>query len=148
MDFPYHKSLPKFALLMKRLFNYLLFLFTALLVSNPLFANSNEAITAFSVSETSYHASFEFESNSDLKLPFLVQKDIKDKIELSESETETEDSQTDHTSGNFNFFETYLPTHAFGNTRTLIQNGLAPCKHILYLTTIKSLCIIFCVYRI
>lgn len=133
---------------MKRLFNHLLFLFTALLISNPLFANSNEAIPVFSIPETSYHASFEFESNSDLKLPFLVQKNIKDKIELSESETETEDSQTDHTSGNFNFFETYLSSHAFGNTHTLIQNGLTSCKHILYLTTIKSLCIIFCVYRI
>lgn len=113
-----------------------------------MFANSNKATTAVSVFETTYSASFEFESNSDLKLPFFVQKNVKDKIELSESETETEDSQTGNTSGNFNFFDTYLPTHTFGNTPTLIQNGLAPCKHILYLTTIKSLCIIFCVYRI
>lgn len=133
---------------MKRLFHYLLFLFTALLISNQLFANSNKEDVVFAVSETTYHATFSFESNSDLKLPFFVQKNIKDKIELSENESETEDSHTANKSDNFNFFETFLPCHTFGNSSIQIQNGLAPCKHILYLTTIKSLYIIFCVYRI
>ncbi|MCG2611845.1 hypothetical protein LZZ90_10045 [Flavobacterium sp. SM15] len=136
---------------MKRLFTYILFLFTTLLVSNQLFANSDKAITHFSSTEASYQNPsslvFEFES-SDLKQPFFAQKDFKDKIELSESENETEDSQAFHLSGNFNFFENYLPTYTSGNLTTQIQNGLAPCKHLLYLATIRSFCIIFCVYRI
>lgn len=137
---------------MKRLFNYILLLFTALMISNQLFANSTKAENHLSSSEASYQnpASlvFEFESISDFKQPFFVQKDFKDKIELSESENETEDSQNITFTGTFNFLETYLPTYSSGNLTTQIQNGLAPCKHILYLATIRSFCIIFCVYRI
>ncbi|MGX7668599.1 hypothetical protein [Flavobacterium pedocola] len=133
---------------MKRLFNYLLFLFTALLVSNQLFATSNKAKDAFTTSETAYHTPFEFETNSDVKSPFFAQKDIKDKIELSESETETEDSQAFTFAASFNFFEAYLTTPTFGNLCRLIQNGLSPGKHVLYLENLQSLCIMYCVYRI
>ncbi|MEW5675948.1 hypothetical protein ABGT15_06505 [Flavobacterium enshiense] len=137
---------------MKRLFSYILLLFTALLISNQTFANTNKAKLPISLNEVGFHdspsISFKFDSDSDVKQLFFIQKNFKDKIELSESEIETEDSRTASTSGHFSFFETYLLTHAFGNTCKLVQNGLAPSKHLLYLATRKSFCIIFCVYRI
>lgn len=137
---------------MKRLFNYILLLFTALLVGNQLFANYNKVEDTLSKTATSYKTSpsliLEFESFSEYKEPFLIQKDIKDKIELSESENETEDSLSIDFPNTFSFFDNYLYSHTFGNFGTLIQNGLAPCKHILYLATIKSRYIMFCVYRI
>lgn len=137
---------------MKRLFNYILILSTALMISNQLFANSYKAGAPFKESQTTFQDPtklvVEFESVSILHQPYFIQKIDKDKIELSENENETEDSQSLYVPRNFNFFENYFYPHSSGNFSTQIQNGLAPCKHILYLETMQSLRIIFCVYRI
>ena len=137
---------------MKRLFHYILILLTTLLIRNLCFADSNKGEFVFSSAEPEFEntlsSTFEFKLDSEVKQFFFIQKNFKDKIELSESESETEDCQTNNISGTFNFFETYLYTASHGNFSNQIQNGLTPCKHHLYLATIKSFCIIFCVYRI
>ncbi|KGO90580.1 hypothetical protein [Flavobacterium suncheonense] len=137
---------------MKRLFHHILLLFTVLWFNNLFAVNSDKAHAHFLSSEknSEVYASSdaEFKSDADVKQYLFIPKAFKDKIELSESEIETENFQFNHLSGTFSFFETYFFTATNGNISQLFHNGLAPCQHFLYLATIKSFCIIFCVYRI
>lgn len=75
-------------------------------------------------------------------------EELKKSIEISESEIEEEEKIKITTSNNFNFFDTYFNTEICANFKHLVQNRLAPCKHKDYLSSILSLYISFCDFRI
>lgn len=139
---------------MKRFLKYIFFFFASLLIGNALFAYSTEEKTPLNEVEVNQDSTLKFNSSeAGLKTHYKHYVSALEKsgdvIEVSENENDTEDyhvsSQSFNTPANYlNFFSGILS----GNYDIVEKKGLASYKFLSYLSTIDSLHIIFCVYRI
>lgn len=136
----------------KKLLKYF-YLVILTFIGNIVFANSNVDFSANSFSKTiSSDEEFHLQELEKLVV-FYKQTDANyethhDKIEISESELEQEDTEYSIFDNYFNFFSAYFDTNVCANHSQFIQNRLAPCKYIDYLSTIPSRNIFYCVFRI
>lgn len=139
---------------MKRFFKYIFFLFASLLIGNGLFAYSTKDVVTLQNVEVNQNKSVQFNSlEAGLKTHYKhylsTFESNKDVIEISENENDTEDyhvsSQSFHAPIHYlDFFSGILS----GNFDIVEKSELASYKFMSYLSTIDSLHIIFCVYRI
>ncbi len=139
---------------MKRFLKYFFFLFASLLIGNALFAYSNEENSDLNIVEINQDSTLKI-NTSETGLKTFYKHYISalekngDVIEVSENENDTEDyhvsGQSFNTPANYlNFFSGILS----GDYDIVEKKGLASYKFLSYLSTIDSLHIIFCVYRI
>ncbi|UGS22798.1 hypothetical protein [Flavobacterium channae] len=139
----------------KDLFKYFYFIIFSI-IGNIAFANSNDfSHTDFSTSENSSILS---ENSSifqqDYDFPLFYKKSENNfeinqgKIEVIEYELEEEKGTYSKYTTNFDFFTNFFDTKVSVNNSQFIQNRLAPCKYIEYLSTLTPLNIYYCVYRI
>lgn len=139
---------------MKRFLKYIFFFFASLLIGNALFAYSIEEKSSLNKVEITQDSALQFNTSeaglkTHYKHYFSALEKSGDVIEVSENENDTEDY---HVSGQsftttvhyLNFFSGILS----GNYDIVEKKGLASYKFLSYLSTIDSLHIIFCVYRI
>lgn len=139
---------------MKRFLKYFFILFATLLIGNIIIAKSNEVSILFENTQvqqgdTAGHVALDRVIHPEYKHYFTNLDSCADRIEVSESETDVEDFSIGHQLvSTVNYFTSYLNSNLFGQLDCFTSNGLAPCKHIFYLTTIESFNIIFCVFRI
>lgn len=143
-----------FAPIMKRFLKYFFFFFASLLIGNVLFAYSTEEKSALDKVGINQDSTLNFNSSeAALKTHYKHYVSALEKsgdvIEVSENENDTEDYQVSSQSFNspvnyLNFFSGILS----GNYDIVEKNGLSSFKFMSYLSTIDSLHIIFCVYRI
>lgn len=142
-----------FAPIMKRFLKYFFFFFASLLVGNVLFAYSTEEKSLLDEVVINQESSLKFNSSeAGLKTHYKHYVSALEKsgdvIEVSENENDTEDY---HVSQSFNSPVNYLNFFSgiiSGNYDIVEKNGLSSFKFMSYLSTIDSLHIIFCVYRI
>ncbi len=143
-----------FAPIMKRFLKYFFFFFASLLIGNVLFAYSTEEKSPLDKVGIHQHSTLNFNtSEAALKTHYKHYVSALEKsgdvIEVSENENDTEDyhvsSQSFNAPANYlNFFSGILS----GNYDIVEKKGLVSYKFLSYLSTIDSLHIIFCVYRI
>jgi hypothetical protein len=133
---------------MKRSLQKHIYILVILLNGIFAFASSNQK-SAYNYSINTVNS---FNKNTkefpQLKKIIFNEEDSNDKLEFTESDLEEEESFLIHTNQNFNFFLAYFDTKICANHSLFIQNRLAPCKHINYLSTLSSRYILLCVYRI
>lgn len=150
-----HKKLSLLLLraIMKRFIKYFFILFTTLLVGSTVFANSFKVDTPFGNIKalnngTESFSGLDSDLNTHFKHYFSALEDNYDRIELPETENDTEDFNTSQPFQNFinysNFFSGFLP----GKYTSLKEKGLESCRYTSYLSTIESFHVIFCVFRI
>lgn len=132
----------------KNLFKYFYFIIFSI-IGNVAFASSNDfSQTDFSTSENS--SIFQ----QDYDFPLFYKKSENNfeinqgKIEVIEYELEEEECTYSKYTTNFDFFTNFFDTKVSVNNSQFIQNRLAPCKYIEYLSTLTPLNIYYCVYRI
>lgn len=143
-----------FAPIMKRFLKYFFFFFASLLVGNVLFAYSTQEKSLIDEVGINQNSTLKFNSSeaglkTHYKHYYSALEKSGDVIEVSENENDTEDyhvsSQSFNSPVNYlNFFSGILS----GNYDIVEKNGLTSFKFMSYLSTIDSLHIIFCVYRI
>ncbi|WP_136668604.1 hypothetical protein [Flavobacterium sp. H122] len=139
---------------MKRFLKYIFFLFAFLLIGNALFAYSIREVSSLQKAEGGQARSLQINSfEGDLKTHYKHYLSVleinKDVIEISEDENDTEDyhvsSKPFHSPTHYlDFFSGFLS----GNFDIVEKSELTSYKFLSYLSTIDSLHIIFCVYRI
>lgn len=147
-------SLYTFASIMKRFLKYFFFFFASLLIGNVLFAYSIEEKIPLHKVDVNQDSTLKINlSEAGLKTHYKHYVSALEKsgdvIEVSENENDTEDYHVSGQSFNapanyLNFFSRILS----GNYDIVEKKGLVSYKFLSYLSTIDSLHIIFCVYRI
>ncbi|KGO96809.1 hypothetical protein [Flavobacterium enshiense] len=138
---------------MKRFIKYFFILFTTLLIGNTVFANSFKDDVPFGNikalnNETESFSGLDSDLNTHFKHYFSALEDNQDRIELPETENDTEDSNTSLPFHNFNDYSNFFSGILSGSYITFKEKGLDSCKYTSYLSTIESFHVIFCVFRI
>lgn len=132
----------------KNLFKYFYFVILSIIGSLAFASPNDSSHTDFSTSE---NVSI-FQQDYDFPLFYKKTENNfetnQGKIEVIEYELEEEEYSYSKYSKNFNFFTNFFDTKVSVNNSKFIQNRLAPCKYIDYLSTLTPLNIYYCVYRI
>lgn len=145
-------SLYTFAPSMKGFLKYIFFFLVSLLIGNAVFAYSTKDDTSLlNIDQTTPSGVkfSEFSLRTHYKHYVSTLESSRDVIEISENENDTEDYHVPSQSFAspvyyLNFFSGILS----GNYDIVKKNRLSSFKFMSYLSTIDSLHIIFCVYRI
>lgn len=133
---------------MKRKLQINIYFFLLLLSGFFASANANQKVVShFSYKKDTSHVTLTKEF-SKINSVVFNQENSNDKIEIAESDFEEEEVVLASNLENFNFFLAYFDTKICANHSLFIQNRLAPCKHIEFLSTLSSRHILLCVYRL
>lgn len=138
---------------MKRFIKYYFFLFATLLVGSPVLASSFKGDASFGNitilnNETISFSGLDSALHTHFKHYFSALEDNNDRIELPETENDTEDFNTSQPFHNINDYSNFFSGTLFGNYAVLKEKGQNSCKYTSYLSTIESFHVIFCVFRI
>ncbi len=123
------------------------YFYLLVILLNGILSFANSGNTYFTYNKT-VNSITEQVSNAEVKVSKTIFANFKKSIEVSESEIEEEEACTITFCNNFNFFNAYFNIEICANFKHLVQNRLAPCKHIEFLSSKPSLYISFCDFRI
>ncbi|MCB0749612.1 MAG: hypothetical protein KDC90_19300 [Ignavibacteriae bacterium] len=124
------------------------FIFLVLLLINSIFSFGNTNISSYQKFCDKNLTSFDKDSSSNVTQKVFDFVNINDKIEISETEIEEEETSINSYNHLFDFFKAYFDTEICENSQPFFNNKLTLNKHISFLSSITPRNITYCVYRI